>query len=179
MRSVTLRESGWIAAIGQRPWVGLVIAVVVIAADQWTKQIAIAELDFRSPQQVTSWFNWMLTYNTGAAFSFLADAGGWQRWFLTGVALAVSVFIVVWLFRLNTEDRGLVMPLGLILGGGVGNLIDRLLLGHVVDFISLHYQSWYWPAFNLADSAITLGAAWWLLNAFFGNASPPEKPPVS
>ena len=179
MRSVTLRESGWIAAIGQRPWLGLVIAVVVIAADQWTKQIAIAELDFRSPQQVTSWFNWMLTYNTGAAFSFLADAGGWQRWFLTGVALAVSLFIVVWLFRLNPEDRGLVMPLGLILGGGVGNLIDRLLLGHVVDFISLHYQSWYWPAFNLADSAITLGAAWWLLNAFFGDASPPEKPPVS
>jgi signal peptidase II len=71
------------------------------------------------------------------------------------------------------------MPLGLILGGGVGNLIDRLLLGHVVDFISLHYQSWYWPAFNLADSAITLGAGWWLLSAFFSSASPPEKAPVS
>ena len=172
-------KSGWLAAIGQRPWVALVIAVMVIALDQWSKQIAMAELDFRSPQHVTSWFNWMLTYNTGAAFSFLADAGGWQRWFLAGVALAVSVFIVVWLFRLSPGDRGLVMPLGLILGGGVGNLIDRLLLGHVVDFISLHYQSWYWPAFNLADSAITLGAGWWLLDAFFSSASPPEKAPVS
>ena len=121
----------------------------------------------------------MLTYNTGAAFSFLADAGGWQRWFLAGVALAVSVFIVVWLFRLAPADRGLVIPLGLILGGGVGNLIDRIWLGHVVDFISLHYDRLYWPAFNLADSAITAGAAWWLLSAFFGNASPTQKASVS
>ena len=155
------------------------MAVVVVALDQWTKQIAVAELAFRRPEAATSWFDWMLTYNTGAAFSFLADAGGWQRWFLALVAAAVSLFIVVWLTRLAPGDRSLVLPLGLILGGGVGNLIDRVLLGHVVDFISLHYQEWYWPAFNLADSAITLGAILWLFIAFFGRATPDEQESVS
>ena len=157
----------------------MLVAVVVVALDQWTKQIAVAELAFRRPEAVTSWFDWMLTYNTGAAFSFLADAGGWQRWFLALVAAAVSLFIVVWLTRLAPGDRSLVLPLGLILGGGVGNLIDRVLLGHVVDFISLHYQQWYWPAFNLADSAITLGAILWLFIAFFGRATPDEQESVS
>ena len=172
-------DGGWLAAIGRRPWLGLVVAVIVVTLDQWTKQIAISELDYRVPVMVTSWFDWILTYNTGAAFSFLAEAGGWQRWFLTGIAVAVSVFIVVWLFRLSPADRGLVLPLGLILGGGMGNLIDRVLLGHVVDFISLHYEHRYWPAFNLADSAITLGAAWWLIDAFWGRTSPSKEAPVS
>ena len=172
-------DGSWLAAIGRRPWLGLVTAVIVVALDQWTKQIAVSELEYRIPVMVASWFDWMLTYNTGAAFSFLADAGGWQRWFLTGIALAVSVFIVVWLFRLKPADRGLVLPLGLILGGGMGNLIDRVSLGHVVDFISLHYEYRYWPAFNLADSAITLGAGWWLIDAFCGSTSPTKEAPVS
>ena len=90
-------ESGW-GARWQRPWVGLAIAVVVVLLDQWTKQIAVEQLSYRYPVPVTSWFDWMLTYNTGAAFSFLADAGGWQRYFLSGIALLVSVFIVVWLW---------------------------------------------------------------------------------
>ena len=178
-RSGSLPERGLRAAIGERPWIGIALAVVIVLLDQWTKQVAVTTLAFRQPVQVTVWFDWMLTYNTGAAFSFLAEAGGWQRWFLAGVALAVSVLIVLWLFRLAPADRGLVIPLGLILGGGVGNLIDRIWLGHVVDFISLHYDRWYWPAFNLADSAITAGAAWWLLSAFFGNASPTQKASVS
>ncbi len=178
-RCASLPNKGWLAAVGQRPWIALIIAVVVIGLDQWTKHIAVTMLEFRSPQSVTSWFDWMLTYNTGAAFSFLADAGGWQRWFLTGVALVVSVFIVGWLFRLSPSDRGLVIPLGLILGGGIGNLLDRLMLGHVVDFISLHYENWYWPAFNLADSAISAGAVWVLLGAIFGRASQTENPSVS
>ena len=176
---MSLPDKGWLAAVGQRPWIALIIAVVVIGLDQWTKHIAVTMLEFRSPQSVTSWFDWMLTYNTGAAFSFLAGAGGWQRWFLTGVALVVSVFIVCWLFRLSPSDRSLVIPLVLILGGGIGNLIDRLMLGHVVDFISLHYENWYWPAFNLADSAITAGAVWVLLGAIFGRASQTENPTVS
>ncbi len=178
-RCASLPNKGWLAAVGQRPWIALIIAVVVIGLDQWTKHIAVTMLEFRSPQSVTSWFDWMLTYNTGAAFSFLAGAGGWQRWFLTGVALVVSVFIVGWLFRLSPSDRGLVIPLGLILGGGIGNLLDRLMLGHVVDFISLHYENWYWPAFNLADSAISAGAVWVLLGAIFGRASHTENPSVS
>ena len=179
MRSATLPglESGQFAR--RRPWLGLLIAVVVITLDQWTKQIAVATLEYRSPERVTSWFDWMLTYNSGAAFSFLANAGGWQRWFLAGVAGCVSAAILIWLFRLDVKDRGLVIPMGLILGGGVGNLIDRLQLGHVVDFISLHYQHWYWPAFNVADSAITLGFAWWLLLTFFSKASQSEEAAVS
>ena len=171
-------QSGWGARL-QRPWVGLAIAVVVVVLDQWTKQIAVDQLSYRYPVPVTSWFDWMLTYNTGAAFSFLADAGGWQRYFLSGIALLVSLFIVVWLWRLAPADRILTVPLGLILGGGVGNLIDRVAQGHVVDFISLHYEEWFWPAFNLADAAITAGASCWLIIMLAGKASPIEKPPVS
>jgi len=156
---------------GFRPWLGLLIAVAIILLDQWTKHIAVTELVFRSPYRVTAWFDWMLTYNTGAAFSFLADAGGWQRWFLATVAAAVSGFIVVWLFRLEPEDYGLMVPLGLILGGGVGNLIDRVSLGYVVDFISWHYRDWYWPAFNVADAAISVGAAAWLWVALTGGSA--------
>lgn len=167
---VTATQSGY------RPWLGLLIAVAIILLDQWTKHIAVTELVFRSPYRVTAWFDWMLTYNTGAAFSFLADAGGWQRWFLAVVAAAVSSFIVVWLFRLAPEDRGLMVPLGLILGGGVGNLIDRVSLGYVVDFISWHYRDWYWPAFNVADSAISVGAAAWLWMALTGRAASDEIP---
>ena len=161
---------------GFRPWLGLLIAVAVILLDQWTKHVAVTELIFRRPYPVTPWFDWMLTYNTGAAVSFLADAGGWQRWFLAALAAAVSVFIVIWLFRLAPEDRGLAVPLGLILGGGVGNLIDRVALGYVVDFISWHYEEWYWPAFNVADAAISLGAAGWLWLALMGSSSAPENP---
>lgn len=178
VRCVSLPKGSVWQVIGERPWIGLVLALVVILLDQWSKQLAMDTLQFRQPEAVTSWFDWMLTYNTGAAFSFLAEAGGWQRWFLTGVAVAVSVFIVIWLFRLTPSDRGLVLPLGLILGGGMGNLIDRVLLGHVVDFISLHYRGWYWPAFNVADSAITAGAAWVVI-ALLGGSSPSEEAPVS
>ena len=104
-------ERGLWVAIGERPWIGLVVAVAIMLLDQWTKQVAVSTLSFREPVAVTSWFDWMLTYNTGAAFSFLAEAGGWQRWFLAGVALVVSVFIALWLFRLAPADRGLVIPL--------------------------------------------------------------------
>jgi len=179
VRCVSLPKGSIWQAIGERPWIGLGLALVVILLDQWSKQLAMDTLQFRQPEAVTSWFDWMLTYNTGAAFSFLAEAGGWQRWVLTGVAATVSVFIVIWLFRLAPSDRGLVLPLGLILGGAMGNLIDRVLLGHVVDFISLHYRGWYWPAFNVADSAITAGAAWWLGIALLGGSSPSEEAPVS
>ena len=110
-----MREASPASPSTHRHWLGLLIATVVIVLDQWSKQVAVTELVFRSPVVVTSWFDWMLTYNTGAAFSFLADAGGWQRWFLSAIALAVSGFIVIWLFRLAPEDRGLVLPLGLIL----------------------------------------------------------------
>ena len=153
------------------PWVGFVLAAMVIGLDQYTKALASAELQYRVPVEITSWFDLMLAHNTGAAFSFLASAGGWQRWFLAGVALVVSVVVSVWLTRLKHSEQVLGIALGLVLGGGLGNLIDRVSLGYVVDFISWHYNDWYWPAFNIADSAICIGAVLLVWDSFFGESS--------
>jgi signal peptidase II len=128
---------------------------------------------------VFSWFNLTLQYNTGAAFSFLSDAGGWQRYFFTGVAVLISAVLVVWLYRMPRQQRLLALALALILGGALGNVWDRLVLGHVVDFISVHYGGRYFPAFNLADSAISLGAALMIFDSLFGResgASPQRGP---
>lgn len=153
------------------PWVGFVLAAVVIGLDQYTKALASAELQYRVPVEITAWFDLMLAHNTGAAFSFLASAGGWQRWFLAGVALVVSIVVGVWLTRLKQSEQLLGIALGLVLGGGLGNLIDRVSLGYVVDFISWHYNDWYWPAFNIADSAICVGAVLLVWDGFFGESS--------
>jgi len=157
------------------PWVGFVLAAVVIGLDQYTKALASTELQYRVPVEITSWFDLMLAHNTGAAFSFLASAGGWQRWFLAGVALVVSVVVSVWLTRLKQSEQVLGIALGLVLGGGLGNLIDRVSLGYVVDFISWHYNDWYWPAFNIADSAICVGAVLLVWDSFFGESSKQEE----
>lgn len=157
------------------PWVGFVLAAVVIGLDQYTKALASAELQYRVPVEITSWFDLMLAHNTGAAFSFLASAGGWQRWFLAGVALVVSVVVGVWLTRLKRSEQLLGIALGLVLGGGLGNLIDRVSLGYVVDFISWHYNDWYWPAFNIADSAICVGAVLLVWDSFFGESSKQQE----
>lgn len=146
---------------------GYGIALLVILLDQWTKQWASAELVYRLPVEVTQFFNLMLAHNSGAAFSFLADAGGWQRWFFAAVALVVSLVVIVWLSRLPAHRFWLGTALGLILGGGLGNLWDRIAYGYVIDFISLHYADWYWPAFNIADSAITVGAAILVADSLF------------
>ena len=157
------------------PWVGFVLAAVVIGLDQYTKALASAELQYRVPVEITAWFDLMLAHNTGAAFSFLASAGGWQRWFLAGVALVVSVVVSVWLTRLKHSEQMLGIALGLVLGGGLGNLIDRVSLGYVVDFISWHYNDWYWPAFNIADSAICVGAVLLVWDSFFGESSEQQE----
>jgi len=142
------------------------LALGVVVLDQWTKGLASSHLTYRSPVELTSWFDLTLAHNTGAAFSFLAGAGGWQRWFFTTVAALVSLVIVIWVARLPRYRLGLCIALGLVLGGGLGNLIDRVALGYVVDFISVHYRDWYWPAFNIADSAITVGAIYLVLDSF-------------
>lgn len=147
----------------------LLVAVLVIALDQATKTLAVNLLDYGSPVGVTGFLNWTLLHNTGAAFSFLSDAGGWQRWFFTVVAMAVSVLILVWMYRLGPGEQYQKLALALILGGALGNLWDRLTLGYVVDFIQLHYRDYYWPAFNIADSAITLGAIWLIAQSLFSN----------
>ena len=157
------------------PRIGFLLAAIIIGLDQYTKVLATAELQYRVPVEITSWFDLMLAHNTGAAFSFLASAGGWQRWFLAGVAVAVSLFVAVWLTRLKPSEQVLGIALGLVLGGGLGNLIDRISLGYVVDFISWHYNDWYWPAFNIADSAICLGAVLLVWDSFFGETSEQES----
>ncbi|MFV8817852.1 signal peptidase II [Haliea sp. E17] len=143
-----------------------VLALVVVLLDQYTKGLASAQLEYARPVPVFFWFDLTLHHNPGAAFSFLSDAGGWQRWFFTGIAVAMSVAIAAWLFFVPRAQWLLALGLGLILGGALGNLWDRVVLGHVVDFISVHWQGWYFPTFNLADSAITVGAGCLILDSF-------------
>ena len=150
-------------------WYG--VALLVIVLDQYTKGLASSALEYGRPVQVFSWFDLTLQHNTGAAFSFLNDAGGWQRYFFSLVAMAISVVLVVWLYRMPREQRLLALSLGLILGGALGNLWDRLVLGYVVDFISVHYEQHYFPAFNVADSAISVGAVFMLLDSFVYRAA--------
>lgn len=134
------------------------LAALVVVLDQASKLWAEGVLHFGEPVEILSWFNLALAYNRGAAFSFLAAAGGWQRFLFLGIGLIAVVIIVVWLRRLRADERQTALGLVFILGGAIGNLIDRALYGHVIDFIDWHYAGWHWPAFNLADSAITLGA---------------------
>ncbi len=154
------------------------LSALVIGLDQATKYLAERLLVMHQPLPVAPSFNLLLTYNTGAAFSFLANAGGWQRWFFLGLGLMVSMGLLVWLVRLKPAEQRLAVALALILGGAVGNLIDRILLGQVIDFIQLYYDRWYWPAFNIADSAITLGAVLLVLDSLGSNKSDLLKNPV-
>ena len=143
----------------------LILIALIIAADQATKLWVLAALEPYQVVPVLPMFNLTLVFNQGAAFSFLADAGGWQRWFFAGLAVAVSVALLVWLKRLGEHERLTGAGLSLVAAGAVGNLIDRLAYGHVVDFLDVYWRSWHWPAFNVADSAITVGVALLLVDA--------------
>jgi signal peptidase II len=143
------------------PWLGLAATIVVL--DQLTKVTIEQLLDYGDVRPVTGFFNLVLTYNKGAAFSFLAGASGWQTEFLTGVGIVASLFIVYLLARHGTQKL-FSLALALILGGALGNVIDRLVHGHVVDFLDFHVAGWHWPAFNVADSAIVGGAALLILD---------------
>lgn len=158
-------------------WYG--IALAVIALDWLTKQAALAYLPYGQPQALLPVLDLYLVYNPGAAFSFLSQAGGWQRWFFSGVAALASVALVVWIARLPRSERWLPLALALVLGGALGNLHDRLVYGHVVDFISAHwFGRHYFPAFNAADSAISVGAVMILLQALFEKPAQPEEKPA-
>ena len=145
-------------------WAWLVLSAVIIALDLHTKQLASDNLVLYRPQEVFSWLNMTLAHNYGAAFSFLSDAGGWQRWFFTILASTVSLVLLVWLIRLPRKDWLTALGLAMILGGAIGNLVDRIRLGYVVDFIDFHIGDWHYPAFNVADSAITCGVILLLLD---------------
>ncbi len=138
-----------------RSWLWL--AATLIGFDQVSKWLVLSTLQPGESRYVAPFFNWVLTFNPGAAFSFLAEAGGWQRWFFTVLALGISAWIVH-LLRQNSSEFRLSLAFTLILGGALGNVIDRIRFGAVVDFIQWHLAGYYWPAFNIADSAITVGA---------------------
>ena len=144
----------------------LLIALLIVGLDQLTKQLADHLLMYGEPLAIFPSFNLTLLYNKGAAFSFLNSAGGWQRWFFTVVAVVVSVVIVFWLKAAGEEKRWTPAGLVLILGGAIGNVIDRVIFGHVIDFIQVYYDTFYWPAFNIADSAICVGAGILLLSGW-------------
>jgi signal peptidase II len=138
-------------------WVWLGLAVVVVLLDQLSKTLILGMFQLNDSRTLTSWFNLVRVHNTGAAFSFLAGASGWQRWFFVGLGTVASAFIV-WMLKKHPGQKLFCFAVSMIMGGAVGNVVDRLLHGYVVDFIQVHYGGWYFPAFNLADSAITLGA---------------------
>ena len=152
----------------------LVWALVVFLLDQWTKRWASAALSLGEPQHFLAYFNFTLLHNYGAAFSLLSDAGGWQRWFLLAVTSVISVVLLVWLTRLQAQQKLLALSLALILGGALGNLYDRAVYGYVVDFIDWHVNGYHWPAFNIADAGISCGAVLLILDTFI-NPEPKAK----
>jgi signal peptidase II len=152
-------------------WLGISLGIIII--DQATKIWAADNLNFAQPVMLTTFLNFTLLHNTGAAFSFLADAGGWQRWFFIGLAAIISIGLFIWLLRLKSQYVWLGIALAFILGGAVGNLIDRTSYGYVIDFIDIYYQDWHWPAFNVADSAISIGVFMILIDGLFSTEKRP------
>lgn len=156
-------------------WVSLILALVVLVLDFVTKRWVESGLFYGEHIPVTSFFNLVLTYNAGAAFSFLSDAAGWQRWFFSSIAGGASIMII-YLLRKHEADKLFCTALSLILGGAVGNLWDRLTLGHVVDFLDFYIGTYHWPAFNVADSAIFVGAMLLILQSFLQGETSSGEP---
>ncbi len=143
----------------------LSISAVVVAIDLYTKHLIQRAFEYGEHLTITSFFDLVRYHNEGAAFSFLADAGGWQKWFFSGISV-VAVLVITYLIKKHQYQKLFCLGLALVLGGAIGNLYDRLTLGYVVDFLSFHYQNWYYPAFNVADSAICVGVALLLMDSF-------------
>lgn len=148
---------------GMLQWLGL--ASILLIADQFTKVLIVGFYHLGDSTYVTSFFNVVRAHNTGAAFSFLAGASGWQRWFFTVIGLVAAV-VIIWLLRAHAGQKLFCFALACILGGAIGNVIDRVLYGYVVDFLDFHWRTWHFPAFNIADSAITVGAIGLILDEF-------------
>lgn len=144
------------------------VSVLVIALDQLSKLWASTSLNYAEPVNLLPSLNFTLMHNTGAAFSFLSQAGGWQRWVFAVLAVLISTVLVVWLTRLKTDQRWMAVALTMVLGGALGNVWDRIYLGYVVDFIDVYYERWHWPAFNIADSAIFVGAVMLIIDSLRG-----------
>ena len=151
------------------------LAALVVVLDLGTKAMATATLNYGNPVPVMPMFNLTLLHNTGAAFSFLAGAAGWQRWFFITLALVVSVFLVRWLKQLKADETWSAIAIALILGGALGNVYDRVVHGYVVDFLHFYWNDYHFPAFNIADTAITIGAGMMILDIFRPSAESKDK----
>jgi signal peptidase II len=160
--AMTTTSTNATTSLSKHYWLVVPFTIVL---DQLSKYWCSNVLAFGVPQTVFPGFDLLLAHNYGAAFSFLDDAGGWQRWFLTAVAVVLSTVLAFWLWRLQRNQRLLGMALALVLGGALGNLVDRVMLGYVVDFISVYYGQWRFATFNVADAAISCGAALLLFDA--------------
>ena len=158
------------------PW--LMLSVLVIVLDQLSKAWVLASLpEYTAIPVVDGFWNWYRTYNTGAAFSFLSDAGGWQKYFFVILAVAITGLLGYWLSRTPRRDWKTALPYALVIGGAIGNVIDRLLHGHVIDFIQWHWRGYFWPAFNIADAAIVAGAVGIAVYGLF-SAKPDQPAPM-
>ena len=157
MAKITFTKS----SAGLMPWLGL--ALLILIADQFTKVLILGYYKLGDATYVTSFFNVVRVHNSGAAFSFLANAGGWQRWFFTGIGISAAIFII-WMLKSHPGQKLFSFALACILGGAIGNVVDRSLYGYVVDFLDFHYSGWHFPAFNIADSAISIGAVCLILD---------------
>lgn len=163
-------------SIKQSGWVYLWISALVLMLDQWTKYLASSKLELYVPNKITDFFNLTLMHNEGVAFSFLADQSGWQRYFIAVVASGIAIWLIYWLYQ---NSRGMKLQntaLVLVIGGALGNIWDRIYLGYVVDFVELHYAGYFWPAFNVADAAICLGAVLLIIDAFKNKEPKAEDP---
>ncbi len=150
------------------------VSALALILDQASKITVDSSMQLYESIRIMPCFNLTYVHNLGAAFSFLSEAGGWQRWFFAVLAIVISGVLAVWLSKLQKSETLLAVALALVLGGALGNLIDRLLYGYVIDFLDVYYQTWHWPAFNIADSAITVGVGLMLLESMgFGKKSPP------
>ena len=153
---------------GKAAWLGL--AAIVIAADQLTKWLVVQHFELYERMEIHALLNLTRVHNTGAAFSLLGDQAGWQRWLFIGLAIAVSIAILIWIFRLPRRGHHwLAAALALVLGGAIGNVIDRINIGYVIDFIQVHWQDAYFPTFNVADVAISIGAFLLICDSLFGS----------
>ncbi len=149
----------------------LLFALLLVLLDQYTKYLAVENIEPGSSIPVLPFFSLVLTYNSGAAFSFLAGASGWQRWFFVLIALGASL-LIIWMLRKHRRNAFLCFGLALILSGAIGNLIDRLTVGAVVDFILVYWREYHWPAFNIADSCISVGAGVVIWDGFMRKPAP-------
>jgi len=158
---------GWVSTGNSSHWLWL--AGIILALDLITKYLAQLWLEPYQPLEVLPFFNLTLVFNRGAAFSFLSDASGWQRWLFVGLGLVASVVIIFWLRRLPRQEKWTAVALVLVLGGALGNLVERLWQGHVTDFLDVYYRGWHWPAFNVADSAISIGVVLLLMDGLLSS----------